>query len=562
MVAVLVALVTGVGLAAPAAGSDGNSVIVVYNRRVPESRAIAEYYANKRQVPTNQVWGYDLPIAEEISRAEFQEKLQQPLFASLDTNHYFMTSPMVIPATRDRPGEAFRQVIAARIRYLVLCYGVPVRIAPDTNLVELGMDRVRVELRRNEAAVDSELSLLPLLERKPHLFGPLNNALYGTTNSADMNPGRGIMLVSRLDGPSPEKARHLVDLAMQAEADGLWGRAYFDSRGLTNGEYKLGDDWIREASLFARRMGFETVLDDRPSVFTAAFPLCQVALYAGWYEQDVAGAFALPKVEFMTGAVAYHLHSFSGHEIRNPTHYWVGPLIDKGATATMGCVYEPYLAGTPDVSVFFARFLRGFTFGEAAYACQSLLSWQTTVVGDPLYRPFAKDPQTQHQELVQSQSPLLEWSHLRAINLNLVTGTEPGKVIAYLERLPLRSQSALLEEKLAELYVGANRLRDAVDAYARALNLKPSPQQEVRICIESARFLQALGDEKKLYEFYQNFVAHHSDYPDLLVIYRKLYALAQARHLDADANAYQKEIEKRSPAAPLSPAETVRSSTN
>ena len=29
------------------------------------------------------------------------------------------------------------------------------------------------------------------------------------------------------------------------------------------------------------------------------------------------------------------------------------------------------------------------TFGDAAYYAEPVLSWQTTFVGDPLYRPFA-----------------------------------------------------------------------------------------------------------------------------------------------------------------------------
>jgi uncharacterized protein (TIGR03790 family) len=54
---------------------------------------------------------------------------------------------------------------------------------------------------------------------------------------------------------------------MQAETNGLWGRAYFDLRGLTNGDYKKGDDWLRGAAEAARRYGFETVVDDRPETF-------------------------------------------------------------------------------------------------------------------------------------------------------------------------------------------------------------------------------------------------------------------------------------------------------
>ena len=53
--------------------------------------------------------------------------------------------------------------------------------------------------------------------------------------------------------------------------------------------------------------------------------------------------FTLPKVEFMPGAFAYHLHSFSATTLRSASQGWCGPLLAKGATCTMGCVYEPYL---------------------------------------------------------------------------------------------------------------------------------------------------------------------------------------------------------------------------
>ena len=50
---------------------------------------------------------------------------------------------------------------------------------------------------------------------------------------------------------------------------------------------------------------------------------------------------------------------------------------------------------------------------------QNALSWQTTVVGDPLYRPFAKSAQSLHAELSDRQSKLIEWSHLLIVNRNL-----------------------------------------------------------------------------------------------------------------------------------------------
>ena len=107
----------------------------------------------------------------------------------------------------------------------MLCYGVPLKIVNDPKLNEPGVDKVRPELRRNDAAVDSELSMLPNLLSRYHLTGPVVNRLFATTNAALLSPTNGILLVARLDGPTPEIARGLVDKAIQAETDGLWGRA-------------------------------------------------------------------------------------------------------------------------------------------------------------------------------------------------------------------------------------------------------------------------------------------------------------------------------------------------
>ena len=202
--------------------------------------------------------------------------------------------------------------------------------------------------------------------------------------------------------------------------------------------------------------------------------MSQIAIYAGWYDGGVSGPFTRAKVEFMPGAFAYHLHSFSAQTIRSATANWVGPLLAKGATATMGCVEEPYLEGTPDIMTFLVRFLYfGFSFGEAAYACQNSLSWQTTVVGDPLYRPCARPALQQHQELIQRKSPLVEWSHLKVVNMNLATGLPAEKLIEYLQATPETQSSAVLLEKLGDLYFLKARWTESVLPYRKALRSRP-----------------------------------------------------------------------------------------
>jgi uncharacterized protein (TIGR03790 family) len=302
--------------------------------------------------------------------------LEQPLVKKLEQEKLFVFGPATNRYPEFKAADpSVRRIIDASIRYAVLCYGVPVKIQGDPTLNEEGSEKVPPELRRTEAAVDTQLALCPNVEQKLHWAGPLPSPFYGFTNASMMHPTNSLLMVTRLDGPSAAIARGLVDKAMEAETNGLWGRAYFDARGLaTNDSYFLGDNFMHGAALAAGRFGFETELDNGPDTFSAGHPLSQIALYGGWYDQVVKGPFLLPTVEFMPGAFAYHLYSFSAQTIRSTENSWVGTLLAKGATCTMGAVDEPYLSGTPDLATFVGRLtFGGFTFGEAAYTAQGAL---------------------------------------------------------------------------------------------------------------------------------------------------------------------------------------------
>jgi uncharacterized protein (TIGR03790 family) len=549
-------LLFGLSAGALAAGR-GDEAVVIYNNRMPESKDLAFYYAQRREVPTNQVFGFELPTTETMTRAEFRDELQKPLLKALERQKLFTIRSEIIPATRDKTGDAFQRITDARVRFLTLCYGVPVKIVSDPHLSEPIADKTRIELRRNEAAVDSELAAIPLLLQNLPLTGPARNPVTGVTNAALIHPTNGVLVVARLDGPSADIARGLVDKAMEAETNGLWGRAYFDLRGLTNSSYKIGDDWIHGAADLIRRLGFETVVDDKPETFSAAFPMSQIAFYAGWYDGQFSGPFTRPKVEFMPGAIAYHLHSFSAHILRTTDQYWVGPLLAKGATATIGYVEEPYLEGTVNVAALLADFtVLGFTFGEAAYAAQQSISWQTTVVGDPLYQPFrqanpgnhfGKRLQELHGELLARQSPLIAWSHLQIVNLNLASGFPAADAIGYLEQEPTTRKSAVLEEKLGDLFYSRGKLADAIDDYGKALNLEMTPLQRVRVMLAQAELLGVYTKRQPALDLYQQFLKEFPDYPDVLGIYQKMLPLAQDLNQTAEVEKIQKEIDRLSP---------------
>jgi uncharacterized protein (TIGR03790 family) len=507
----------------------GDEVVVIYNNRMPGSKLVADHYAQMRQVPEAQVYGFDLPITEEMTRAEFGDALQFPLASRLVVDKLWRFGSVTNAATNGQPKRVENRVVESKIRYAVLCYGVPLKIAPDPNLREPGRENVRPELLRNEAAVDSELAWLPLLKMNIPLSGPLPNWVYGATNMALLHPTNGILLVARLDGPTVEVARGLVDKALAAERDGLWGRTYFDARGLdkTN-SYFWGDEWILGAGEICRELGFETTVDKNPATFPADFPMSQIAIYCGWYDENVSGPFALPKVEFMPGAFAYHLHSSSAATLRSTNQFWVGPLLAKGATCTMGCVYEPYLSATPNVAVFLARLIAGgFTFGEAAWAAQPVLSWQTTVVGDPLYRPFAREPAELHAEFARTHNPLIEWSYLRIVDLGLVHGAPVAQLAAFLETIPATTNSAVLTEKLADLYEMQGKPSSAIETYQRALTRNPSPEQRIRIRLTLGEKLPAQGREADAIENYKRLLQEAPDYPGRPSVEARLAALEQ-----------------------------------
>jgi len=104
---------------------------------------------------------------------------------------------------------------------------------------------------------------------------------------------------------------------------------------------------------------------------------------------------------FVRGAVAYHIASAEAVSLRDPkSKYWCKCLLEEGVAATVGPVAEPYTIGFPKPAEFFGLLVTGeYTLVEC-YAKTSLLtSWMTVLIGDPLYRPFAKQPRLKAEQV-------------------------------------------------------------------------------------------------------------------------------------------------------------------
>src|SRR5262252_746388 len=98
MKALFLSLVVTASLDAWAA-SPGDEVVVIYNRRLPESKTVAEHYVQVRHVPADQLFGFEMSTNEDMSRSEFRQTLQEPLAAELRTRRLWHIVSRTIPAT-------------------------------------------------------------------------------------------------------------------------------------------------------------------------------------------------------------------------------------------------------------------------------------------------------------------------------------------------------------------------------------------------------------------------------------------------------------------------------
>ena len=474
--------------------ADEADTVVLANKNVPESVELAHYYMKARGIPERNLCRLDLPAGEVISRKYYTQQLREPLLEFLRGNDFVVQVPD--RAGDDPDSEKNWTTLKSSVRYLVSVYGVPLRIA-DTpmNYVKRLLGRDEAVASRTDAAVDSELALL--LFPNYSLEGPQQNPLYNQLNWIELGgSGRFLLLAARLDGPDPATARRLVDDALVAERYGIQGRGYFDGRGLKSDAYYAGDYWLREACERMRREGYECILDELDPIWGQAYPMEDAGFYMGWYTEDVQGPFLRPDFKFLPGAVAYHLHSGSASTLRFRSQSWAGPLLTCGAAATMGAVHEPYLPFTPQLDIFVHRLCDGHTFGESAYMSLSAVSWQITVVGDPLYRPFRLSLDEQIRNLEADGRPELDWALVRKVNL-LVREGRFNLALQFCRTRLAQRESLVLREKLGDLYARNELYPEAGEQYEKAIRQADTAETALRVGARWILILRLLGQKEK-----------------------------------------------------------------
>lgn len=430
--------------AAPCFALEPREVFLLVNKNSPASRDVADHYCQKRGVPPENIIALDLPEGEDIGRQDFNDRLAAPLRAALlekKEQAKVLLAAYGVPlrvggatptdaeraelarldaelkTAEDRVKKAEAQVKAATEDAAKQATEAAQESLKNRQL-ELNIEREKLQhlqIPRSflaasgqfdaVACVDSELMLLwwPPYE----LRGWVVNPRYWQVPEKARLGKPPVLLTCRLDGPTPEIAKRLVDDALAAEQAGLSGKVYVDARGIAYDPkaepgYGYGgyDESMREmARLLKDEAKLPVILNDKGELFAAgSCPDC--ILYCGWYSL----ANFVDCCQFQRGAIAWHLASAEAVSLRQKdAKFWCKNQLEKGAAATLGPVAEPFTIGFPKPAEFFGLLATGkYTLVECYGRTLLLTSWMGVLVGDPLYNPFAKKPLLAEEKVLAS----------------------------------------------------------------------------------------------------------------------------------------------------------------
>ncbi|MGQ9651040.1 MAG: TIGR03790 family protein [Phycisphaerae bacterium] len=275
-------------------------------------------------------------------------------------------------------------------------------------LTAIQTDIQSVQPEETEASVDSELMLL-WWRNYPRYRWVVNTLNWQQRAAAEQRVAQfeppwlwKTLMVSRIDAATAAVAQRIIDQSITIEKTGLNGKAYIDARGLKpDGSYGDYDESLRKlARLLQSAKSLPVVLDNRADVFQPG-QCPQAILYCGWYSLRKY----VPAFTFVPGAVGFHIGSFEAVSLKRPDEAgWCKNLLNDGVIATIGPVAEPYLNSFPPPDRFFGLLLTGrYTLAECYAYTLPFNSWMQMLLGDPLYRPFARNPRLTVEQVYDSR---------------------------------------------------------------------------------------------------------------------------------------------------------------
>lgn len=302
-------------------------VLVVYNGNVPASYNVANHYITRRGVSAANLLEVRPSNEYEIPYTEFESAIKNPIRSKLNA------------------------LGRSRILYVVFSYRTPYKVnnAPITIPYSCGDCGRGTSLDQRVADIwdQTHWSSNPnpyyaSAQTKANQYQPFVTLEQFRNQNSSL-----VYSVWRLDAPTADLAKGLVDKAISAETNGLQGVGYFDrNRGALSYASTPDDGYIEvdwnfyRAAEFARKAGFSVAEDINEAVFgtsPARLRADNAAMYAGWYNLSrYNDAFS-----WNAGAIGFDVNSDAAASFRDGTR-WCGGALQSGITVTGGAISEPY----------------------------------------------------------------------------------------------------------------------------------------------------------------------------------------------------------------------------
>jgi uncharacterized protein (TIGR03790 family) len=439
-----------------------DSVAILYNAEVPESRQLATAYRQARGIPAENMIPLEMPATRDVSRADYEKLIAAPLREEFDRRRWWK---------RSKGRDGVTAPTLNRIKVLVIMRGVPLRISPTPRPAppppKPGGNPAPVNpmTGRDDASVDSELAMFGV-EGVP-ADGPLDNK-YHKADKPIADAGHPyLVLTARIDAASADTCRRMIADAVEAEKTGLFGMACVD---IAN-KFPQGDQWLEAIIAENLKTGIPTITDRFNDTLPKHWPAPPLAIYHGWYDWNLSGPFLHPDFRFRKGAIATHIHSFSAEQLADPDKNWSAGLLEKGAAVTVGNVFEPYLHLTHDLSILHQRLLAGYSWVEACWMAMPATSWQGVTLGDPLYQPFGRSAG-------KPDAADADFCALREAIGRL--GSAPDERLAKLAEAAERTRSGVYHEAAGLELRELKRDAEAVDSFRKAKALYQDDADKLR----------------------------------------------------------------------------------
>jgi uncharacterized protein (TIGR03790 family) len=472
-------------------------VLVIYNKADPDSKKLAEFYQNARNIPADQILGLTLTNQQDISRQEYETTLQKPLRDHFTKQNWWKRS-------KDRSGIIVPT--ENKILAIVLMKGVPLRIkAEPADAAQAKLPAQQQMINTDQASVDSELTLFGV-DVQSHKSA-IPNAFYDSQHSLTKIKIPHLVLVNRIDAPSYQICERMITDAMETEKHGLWGLAYID----IGNKFPQGDGWLENIISKNLKIGIPTLKDRFKETLPENYPMTDASVYYGWYEHSVNGPFLNPSFKFRPGAIAIHIHSFSAEQLTNSNLNWSAALLARGAAATVGNVYEPFLQNSHHLEILHDRLIRGWTFAEASAAAIPVHSWQGVALGDPLYRPFLHfagtgENRKEDRDFRILRAAFREWTNDEALR--------NGKLTFAHESL----SSGIIAESLANEYLAKKDIPNAQSWLIKARNSYQDLPNKLRQDLQLISIERSRNQNPTAIELIQSAKKTYGDIPEAVAL--------------------------------------------